>query len=152
MSRDHQLAGSSSTLGNSPIEIARLNTKILSIKVSLKGLLMWGGLILLISGPLSAVTVLWWLVLVFGAVLPLAIGLGSRVSGFPQAYAALHAANHAEKEILEALERRGELTPARAALETSLNATEADRVLGELASKGYLDVHVEGTKISYSLC
>ena len=46
MSRDHQLDGSSSTLGNSPIEIARLNTKILSIKVSLKGLLVWGGLIL----------------------------------------------------------------------------------------------------------
>lgn len=152
MSRDYQLAGSSSTLGSSPVEIARLNTKILSIKVSLKGLLMWGGLILLISGPLSAVTDLWWLVLVFGAVLPLAVGLGSRVSGFPQAYAALHAANHAEQEVLEALERRGELTPARAALETSLNASEADRVLGELASKGYLDVQVEGTKISYTLC
>jgi len=152
MQRDERLVDSASMIGNSRIEIARLNTKIMSIKVSLKGLLVWGGLILLISGPLSAVTALWWLVLIFGAVLPLAIGLGSRVSGFPQAYAALHAANHGEKEVLKALERRGELTPARAALETSLNASEADRILGELASKGYLDVRVDGTKISYTFC
>ena len=149
---DQHLADSAATMDSSPIEIARLNTKIMSIKVSLKGLLMWGGLILLISGPLSTVTVLWWLALIFGAVLPIAIGLGSRVSGFPQAYAALHAANHSEKELLTAMERRGELTPVRAALETSLSASEADRILSELASKGYLDVRVDGTKISYTFC
>ncbi len=151
MYRDQRLASPVPAMDYSPIEIARLNTKITSIKVSLKGLLVWGGLILLISGPLSAVTVLWWLILVFGVALPLAVGVGSRISGFPQAHAALHASNHGEKELLEALELRGELTPARAALETSLNTSEADRILGELASKGYLDVHVHGTKISYSL-
>ncbi|MGB3683081.1 MAG: hypothetical protein WA990_11415 [Rubrobacteraceae bacterium] len=151
MYRDQRVADSVPTMGNSPIEIARLNTKIMSIKVSLKGLMMWGGLILLISGPLSAVTVLWWLVLIFGVALPLAVGVGSRISGFPQAHAALHAANHGEKELLKALEVRGELTPAHAALETSLNTSEADRILSELASKGYLGVRVDGTKISYSL-
>ena len=151
MYKSQRVSDSVPMMGNSSIEIARLNTKIMSIKVSLKGLLIWGGLILLISGPLSTVTALWWLVLIFGVALPLAVGVGSRVSGFPQAHAALHAANHGEKELLEALELRGELTPARAALETSLNTSEADRILGELASKGYLEVHVHDTKISYSL-
>src|SRR5947209_5352829 len=36
-----------------------------------------------------------------------------------------------EKELLKALERRGGVTPARAALETSLTISEADRMLSE---------------------
>ena len=41
-----------------------------------KALLTWGGTISLLSLPLSVYTVYWWLILVFGAVLPVAIGLG----------------------------------------------------------------------------
>jgi len=148
---DQRLAGSGLEMRNSNVELARLNTRIMSIKVSLKGLLVWGGLILALSGPLSMFTGLWWLILVFGAVLPLAIGLGSRISGFPQAYAALNASSHGEKELLEALERRGELTPAQAAIDTSLSASEADQLLCELASKGYLEVQVDAGRIHYTL-
>lgn len=86
----------------------------------------------------------------FGAVLPLAIGVGSRISGFPRAYAALNASSNDEKELLEALERRGELAPAQAAIETSLTASQADRMLCELASKGYLEVRVDKGKIHYT--
>lgn len=148
---DQRLTRPSLELRGRNVELARLNTKIMSIKVSLKGLLMWGGLILVLSGPLSMFTSLWWLVLIFGAVLPLAIGLGSRISGFPQAYAALNVSNHGEKELLEALAHRGELTPAQAAIETSLTASEADRILCELASKGYLEVRVDAGRINYRL-
>ncbi|MGB3632872.1 MAG: hypothetical protein WA982_02400 [Rubrobacteraceae bacterium] len=148
---NQRLAESGLEMRNKNVELARLNTKVTSIKVSLKGLLMWGGLILLLSGPLSVFTSLWWLILIFGAVLPLAIGLGSRISGFPQAYAALNASNHGEKALLEALERRGELAPAQAAIETSLTASEADRILCELAAKGYLEVRVADGRINYTL-
>ena len=53
--------------------------------------------------------------------------------------------------MLEILQRHGEVTPARVALETSLTADEAQRKLSELAEKGHLDVRVEGSKLVYSL-
>jgi capsular polysaccharide biosynthesis protein len=45
-----------------------------------------------------------------------------------------------EQELLEVLGRRGELTAAGAALETSLTVEEADRMLFRLAAKGHLRV------------
>lgn len=136
---------------NGNLEIARLNAKVASIKLSIRALLGWGAAILLISGPLSALTHLWWLVLIFGAILPLAVGAGSRLSGLAQTRARLAAEADGEKELLLALERCGSLTPARAAIETSLNVSEADRLLGELAAAGYLEVRVEDGRITYTL-
>lgn len=57
----------------------------------------------------------------------------------------------AERQLLEVIERHGEITPARAALETSLSVDEAERSLSELAQKGHLDVRVEGSTLVYSL-
>jgi hypothetical protein len=56
-----------------------------------------------------------------------------------------------EKELLEALRRRGALTVAGAALETSLSVEEADRMLSELTAKGHLEVRVERGRLLYSL-
>ena len=56
-----------------------------------------------------------------------------------------------EKELLEALGRRGGLTVAGAALETSLTLEEADRMLSALAAKGHLEVTVEHGRLLYSL-
>jgi hypothetical protein len=56
-----------------------------------------------------------------------------------------------EKELLEALWRRGELTAAGVALETSLTVEEAERLLSALAAKGHLEVTVERGKLLYSL-
>jgi hypothetical protein len=56
-----------------------------------------------------------------------------------------------EKELLEALRRRGALTAAGVALETSLSVEEADRVLSALAAKGHLEVRVERGRLLYSL-
>lgn len=57
----------------------------------------------------------------------------------------------AERQLLEVIERNGEITPARAALQTSLTVDEAEQLLSELAQKGHLDVRVEGSKLVYSL-
>jgi hypothetical protein len=56
-----------------------------------------------------------------------------------------------ERQLLEVIERNGEITPARAALQTSLTVDEAERLLSELAQRGHLDVRVEGSKLVYSL-
>lgn len=56
-----------------------------------------------------------------------------------------------ERELLEVIERRGEITPARAALETSLSVEEAERKLSGLAEKGHLEVRAEGGRLVYAL-
>jgi transcription initiation factor IIE alpha subunit len=56
-----------------------------------------------------------------------------------------------EKEVLEALARHGELTPARAALETSLGVAEADRVLSGLAKDGHIGVRAREGRLEYAL-
>lgn len=55
-----------------------------------------------------------------------------------------------ERQVLEALERYGEITPVRAALETTLTVAEADRILFDLAKAGHLEVKVVGGQLVYS--
>ncbi|HKH12043.1 MAG TPA: hypothetical protein VKA73_12960 [Rubrobacter sp.] len=59
--------------------------------------------------------------------------------------------DHRERELLEALERRGRITAARAALETSLSVAEADERLSELANRGHLRVTAQDGSLAYSL-
>ncbi len=56
-----------------------------------------------------------------------------------------------EKELLVALARRGELTPAGAALETSLSVAEADKMLSELAKDGHVEVRAREGRLGYAL-
>jgi capsular polysaccharide biosynthesis protein len=56
-----------------------------------------------------------------------------------------------EKELLDALVRRGKLTAVEAALETSLSVEEAERMLQALAAKGHLEVSVERGRLVYAL-
>jgi hypothetical protein len=56
-----------------------------------------------------------------------------------------------ERELLEALARWGELSPARAALETSLGVAEADRMLSGLARDGHVEVRARDGRLSYAL-
>ncbi len=57
----------------------------------------------------------------------------------------------AERQLLEAIDRHGQITPVRAALETPLTAAEADRMLSDLAKGGHLEVRTEGGKLLYGL-
>lgn len=58
---------------------------------------------------------------------------------------------HAERQLLEAIERYGEITPARVALETTLTVDEADQMLSDLAKKGHIEVRVEEGRLVYGL-
>jgi hypothetical protein len=57
----------------------------------------------------------------------------------------------AERQLLEVIEANGEITPARAALQTSLIVEQAEQLLSNLAQRGHLDVRVEGSKLVYAL-
>ena len=111
-----------------------------------------GGLILLAATLLIAFTQFWWLIFIFGwAVFP-AFGVFVRgVAGLVDTRSEPPAANARERELLEALQSRGELTPAQAAMETSLTVNEADEMLKDLAAKGHLDVRVRGGGLFYGL-
>ena len=56
-----------------------------------------------------------------------------------------------ERELLGGLARRGELSPALAALETSLTVAEADKMLSDLAESGHLEVRAHDGRIGYAL-
>jgi hypothetical protein len=56
-----------------------------------------------------------------------------------------------EKELLEALARKGKITAARAALETSLSVSEADGMLSELAKEGHVEVRAREGRLVYAL-
>ena len=56
-----------------------------------------------------------------------------------------------EQEILGALEEGGSLTPAAAAMRTSLTVDEASKMLEGLARKGHLETQTEGGIVAYAL-
>ena len=57
-----------------------------------------------------------------------------------------------ERELLSAIrDNGGSITPAEAAMETSLTVREADKMLSELASGGHLAVRSRGAALFYSL-
>lgn len=85
---------------------------------------------------------------VIGAAALLGIGLsrafGSRRAAVPPA--------NKERELLSAIrENSGSITPAEAAMETSLTVREADAMLSELAGGGHLAVEGRGGSLFYSL-
>ena len=86
----------------------------------------------------------WWMIPFF---LVPAIGFSARsIAGFMEARNELK-----EKELLEALARHGELTAAKAALETSLSVSEADRMLSGLAKDGHVEVRAREGRLGYAL-
>ena len=112
-----------------------------------------GGAILLAAALLVLFTDLWWLILIFCWMVFAALGTFARgVAGLVESRQEERPPkNDEERELLKALWDRGELTPAQAAVETSLSVREADEMLKELAEGGHLEVRVRGGALSYSL-
>lgn len=111
-----------------------------------------GGIVLLVAALLIAFTELWWMIFVFGWLLFPALGAFARgVAGLADSGASKPLAGERERELLEALRARGELSPAQAAMETSLTVKEADEMLQGLAEGGHLQVRVRGGGLFYSL-
>ncbi len=90
---------------------------------------------------------LWWLVLLFGALIPLA---PAAIGRWGTSSMALDRKSQ-EKELLEALARGGEVTPAAVAMRTSLTVDEASKMLEELSSDGHLKFRADDGALVYSL-
>lgn len=94
----------------------------------------------------------WWLFTTYFWVSFPALGLLVRgLKGLSGNAAGSSTGRGKEREILEALREHGDLTTARAAMETSLSVAEADGVLEGLAEDGHLEVRARGGALSYAL-
>ncbi len=92
----------------------------------------------------------WWMVPF--VLVPMIVASARGVGGLFEARARRSVdGEHRERELLEALARHGEITPARAALETTLSVAEADRMLSELAKNGHIEVRARGGRLGYAL-
>ena len=92
---------------------------------------------------------LWWVFTTYGWISFPALGL--LVRGLAGQREEPGTEESKERELLRALRERGELTSARAAMETSLSVAEADEMLRGLAENGHLEVRVRGGALSYAL-
>ena len=93
----------------------------------------------------------FWLIFVFGWMIFPAFGLLVRgIAGLSEDRSGLSSGGK-ERELLGALRDHGELTPAQAAMETSLSVSEADEMLKDLTEKGHIQVRVRGGGLFYSL-
>jgi len=101
-----------------------------------------------------------WLLFLFGWLLLPALGAATATlmrgaASLPKrrrATAPGRTAASGERELLRALQEHGELSPARAAMESeSLSVAEADRILRRLTEAGYLEVRVRGGGLFYAL-
>jgi hypothetical protein len=95
---------------------------------------------------------LWWVFTTYGWISLPAFGLLVRgIAGAHEGRVGSASVEVKEKELLRALREWGELTPSRAAIETSLSVAEADRMLRDLAEGGHLEVRVRGGALFYAL-
>ena len=94
---------------------------------------------------LVPLTAFWWIVPVLGAAVPISLAFLARPD------LAVLPADNQERELVDALVDRGELTPATAAMRTSLTVDEASRMLEDLARKGSLRPRAGYGLVSYAL-
>ena len=92
----------------------------------------------------------WWMI---PFLLVPAIGLSARgIAGLVEARSRRPIDNERkEKELLRAMAQHGEITAAKAALETSLSVAEADRMLSGLARDGHVEVRAREGRLGYAL-
>ena len=106
-----------------------------------------------IDRGLADVGIVWLAIFGLGVVAPvLLLGQINRVIATHEtSRGAFLGARRKEQEILGALEEGGSLTPAAAAMRTSLTVDEASKMLEGLARKGHLETQTEGGIVSYAL-
>lgn len=97
---------------------------------------------------------LWWVFTTYGWVAFPAFGLllrGLSSQSSLEDRTMGGSASDRERELLMALREHGEITPVRAATETSLTVAEADRMLQRLAEAGHLEVRARHGGLFYAL-
>ena len=95
----------------------------------------------------------WLAVLGIGVVAPFLFltQINRAIVAHEQSRRAVPGAREKEKELLSALEERGEITPATAAMRTSLTVEEASKMLDKLATKGHVQVLNRDGVLAYTL-
>jgi hypothetical protein len=87
-----------------------------------------------------------------GFVIPAAIFFGLAANDFQKHRHALPQSHNKERELLSAIrDHGGSITPAEAAMETSLTVREADEMLSDLAASGHLAVVSRDGALFYAL-
>ena len=87
-----------------------------------------------------------------GFVIPAAIFFGLAANDFQKHRNAVAQPDNKERELLSAIrDNGGSITPAEAAMETSLTVREADGMLSELAAGGHLAVQSRDGVLFYAL-
>jgi ATP/maltotriose-dependent transcriptional regulator MalT len=132
---------------------------VLTRVLAVLGVGVWCFFILIVSVAfvidrgLADVGIVWLAIFGLGVVAPvLLLGQINRVIATHEtSRGAFLGARRKEQEILGALEEGGSLTPAAAAMRTSLTVDEASRMLEGLARKGYLETQMEGGIVTYAL-
>ncbi|MDQ3913229.1 MAG: response regulator transcription factor [Actinomycetota bacterium] len=122
-------------------------------------LLVWGFSVLAFTSSVAGVTMLWPLVPIVGAVVPLALVFLAVQHANNQKKALrgdeirtlLVTKDSAERAVLGALLKSNGLTPAAAAARTSLSVTQATKVLEDLAGNGHLDAAAVEGSLVYAL-
>jgi hypothetical protein len=117
------------------------------VKVSLGLVFVFGAFVFGILAPPGT------LVISFGLMIPAVALLADAIQDAARRRRALSSppANK-ERELLSAIrDNGGSITPAEAAMETSLTVRDADRMLSDLAGGGHLSVESTGGTLRYSL-
>ena len=106
-----------------------------------------------IDRGLADVGIVWVAVLGIGVVAPLLLmrQLNRAIATHEDSRHAVPGAREREKELLRALQEREALTPATAAMRTSLTIEEASRMLEKLAARGHLQVLNREGSLAYTL-
>jgi DNA-binding CsgD family transcriptional regulator len=106
-----------------------------------------------IDRGLADVGIVWIAVLGIGVVAPVLLmrQINRAIAAHEESRRAVPDAREKEKELLRALEERGELTPATAATRTSLTIDEASRMLDKLATIGHVRVLDREGVLAYAL-
>jgi ATP/maltotriose-dependent transcriptional regulator MalT len=106
-----------------------------------------------IDRGLADVGIVWVAVLGIGVVAPAIFmrQVNHAIALHEERKRAVPGAGEKEQELLSALEERGELTPATAAMRTSLTVEEAAKMLDRLASEGHLKILGHEEVLAYAL-
>ena len=100
---------------------------------------------------LAPITSLWWLVLLCAAAVPIVLTIVPSLLDRPHRKPKGLDKKDKERELLGALAEWDELTPATAAMWTSLTVEEASKMMDELAGKGYLKFQAGNGVMTYAL-
>ena len=116
------------------------------VKVALGLVFVFGAFVFAFIAPPGT------LVVSFGLMLPAAALLAGAIQDATRRRRAISPPVEKERQLLSAIrDNGGSITPAEAAMETSLTVKEADRMLSELAGGGHLSVESAGGTLHYSL-